>query len=70
MKTDILINNLKNNKPRNVCIDADASDLLLNPDCLSIQATVFRNGGMSGGRDAIRFVELTPELLAFFRAIY
>jgi hypothetical protein len=55
-------------KPRLVHVAAQAVDTLANPDALSCQATVFRNGGNVNGRDAVAFVELTPELLAWLRA--
>lgn len=65
-----LLQALKENKPRNVSVSADVADALKNPDCLSVHGVIFRNGGKTNGRDAIPFVELTPELLALLKALY
>lgn len=41
--------------PRMIFIDAESVEILENEDCLSKQATIFRNGGMVDGKDAIPF---------------
>jgi len=59
-------------KPQCVYIDPTAVEKLKDPDCLSLTATIFRNGGrvsVSGEDEieAVPFVELTPDLLVWLR---
>lgn len=60
-------------KPQCVYIDPTAVGKLKDPDCLSLKATIFRNGGrvsVSGEDEmieAVPFVELTPDLLVWLR---
>lgn len=56
-------------KPRCIHVSPTALDELANDDALSVPATIFRNAGSSvGGRAALPYVELTPELLEWLRA--
>lgn len=56
-------------KPGMLFIEAFAADRALHDsDCLSIEGTIFANGGSGKGGKAVPFVELTPELLAWLRA--
>jgi hypothetical protein len=61
-----LIEPLRGQKPMLVYIDARVRQLR-DPDALSRECTVFRNGGTSNGVEARPFVEVTPELLAWLR---
>ena len=64
------LDDLRANKPRCVFVDGAKADALKNPDCLSLESAIFKNGGSIGSRSAEPFVELTPELLTLFRAIW
>lgn len=45
-----------------IYVDAKAIEQLKNPDCLSMQATIFRKGGEVNGIEAIPF-ELVPHTI-------
>lgn len=57
-------------KPAVRYIDRAAVDAMKNDDVLSLNATVFRNGGRVAGMEAIAFVQLTPKLIELLRAVY
>ena len=46
-----------------IFVEASAIKELENPDCLSIVAVIFRNGGRSSAGLAIEFIDNAPKLL-------
>ena len=53
-------------KPDTRFLDIKTVEKLKNPDCLSINCHIARNGGY----DTIPFIEGTPELIALLKEIY
>lgn len=55
-------------KPICVYVESKVVEACLDPDCLSIEGTIFRNGGEVNGVKAVAFAEVTPELLAWLQS--
>ena len=55
-------------RPRTIYVSPGALNALRNPDTLSCDALVFRNGGRTNEGEALPYIEATPELLAWLRA--
>ena len=57
-------------KPCVLFIEQQTIRKLKNPDCLSINGYIYRNGGNSNGEKALPFIEGTPELINLLKKIF
>ena len=71
-KTDVeaLINLQDSTKPDVIHLSPEVDDFFKNTDVLSMDITIFRNGGTIDNKKSIPFVRLTPELLTLLQRIY
>jgi len=66
LRNDLIKKLRESKKPDARFLDLRTVEKLKDPDCLSIDCYVARNGGS----DTIPFVEGTPELIALLKEIY
>lgn len=57
----------KSKKPDALWVDLETVKSIRNPDVLSMQGTIFRNGGSTNKGKAVLYCEVTPELLSILR---